>query len=143
MKDGYIEKCCTPEKADYEKIRKYTRRDFSEEELYIFSLTLCSNDIDRDYEKFSVPALKELAVLFLGKTGIRDHSMKSSDQSLLQASCKGIYGKKRREQSVYYRYRSRHKKGSFRFLRNGLFCLLGLRKKQKKRKMQPYKRKRI
>lgn len=109
MKDGYIEKCCTPEKADYEKIRKYTRRDFSEEELYIFSLTLCSNDIDRDYEKFSVPALKELAVLFLGKTGIRDHSMKSSDQSarIFDTWVENIPGRKTEDGEDYYRLRAK------------------------------------
>ena len=81
MTDGYIEKGYTPVKDDFEKIRQFTRKEFSEEELYVFSVTLCSNDVDRDYEKFSVSALYELAKLFIGKTGIKDHSMKSSDQT--------------------------------------------------------------
>lgn len=51
------------------------------EELYTFSLVLCDNEIDRDNEKFTVAALKELAKLFVGKTGIFDHNMKSKDQS--------------------------------------------------------------
>lgn len=81
MKDGYVEKGYTPQQEDYEKISRFTRSEFSPEELYIFNLILCDNDIDRDYEKFSVSALNELAKLFIGKTGIRDHSMKASDQT--------------------------------------------------------------
>lgn len=81
MKDGHIEKSYVPVQDDFEKIRQFTRKEFPEEELFVFSLILCSNDIDRDYEKFSVSALNELAALFVGKTGIRDHSMKSSDQT--------------------------------------------------------------
>ena len=81
MKDGYVEKGYVPQQDDFEKIRQFTRKEFSEDELFVFSLILCSNDIDRDFEKFSVSALNELAALFVGKTGIRDHSMKSADQT--------------------------------------------------------------
>ena len=81
MKDGYIEKGYTPLQDDFDKIRQFTRKEFTADELYIFSLILCNNDIDRDYEKFSVSALNELAKLFIGKTGIRDHSMKAADQT--------------------------------------------------------------
>ncbi len=81
MKDGYIEKGYTPLQDDFDKIRQFTRKEFTADELYIFSLILCNNDIDRDYEKFSVSALYELAKLFVGKTGIRDHSMKAADQT--------------------------------------------------------------
>ncbi|MGN0522371.1 MAG: hypothetical protein ACI4IQ_07020 [Eubacterium sp.] len=48
--------------------------------LYVFTVVLCNNDVDRDWEKFSVEALNQLAKKFLGRTGISDHSMKSSDQ---------------------------------------------------------------
>lgn len=104
MKDGYIEKCCTPVKEDFEKIKQYTRRSFSEEELYIFNLTLCSNDIDRDYEKFSVSALHELAKLFLGKTGIKDHSMKASDQTarIFETWVEKVQGRKTADGEDYY-----------------------------------------
>jgi len=81
LKDGYIEKGYTPLQDDFDKIRQFTRKEFTADELYIFSLILCNNDIDRDYEKFSVSALYELAKLFVGKTGIRDHSMKAADQT--------------------------------------------------------------
>ena len=74
-----IEKGFADEK-DMEKISRYARRELTADELYIFNVTLCSNEVDRDFEKFSVEALHELAELFIGKTGIFDHSMKSSDQ---------------------------------------------------------------
>lgn len=66
--------------TDMQKISQFTRREMSEDELYIFNVTLCNNDIDRDNEKFSVNALNQLAPMFVGKTGIADHSMRSADQ---------------------------------------------------------------
>lgn len=68
------------EQPDLDKINTFTKRELSENEVYTFNVTLCNNDVDRDFEKFSVEALNELARLFVGKTGICDHSMKSSDQ---------------------------------------------------------------
>ncbi len=50
------------------------------EELYCFTVVLCDNDIDRDNERFTVGSLKTLARLFVGKTGISDHSQRSADQ---------------------------------------------------------------
>lgn len=75
-----VEKSLNTTTSDLEKIRQYTTKDFDENELFIFNLTLCSNDVDRDYEKFSIEALHQLQKLFVGKTGISDHSMKSADQ---------------------------------------------------------------
>lgn len=75
-----VEKSVSLCDEDYEKIRRYTQKDFDRDELFVFNVNLCSNDIDRDYEKFSLSALNEMKSLFEGKTGIFDHSMKSSDQ---------------------------------------------------------------
>lgn len=80
MTEGYIEKGFELTDSELEKINALTRKPFEADRLYTFSLVLCSNDIDRDYEKFSVDSLERLAKLFIGKTGIKDHSMKSSDQ---------------------------------------------------------------
>lgn len=68
----------TPE--EMELINKLSRRILTADEVYVFSLTLCDNEIDRDFERFTVEALKEMAPLFVGKTGIFDHSMKGRDQ---------------------------------------------------------------
>ena len=35
-------------------INKYTRRQLSKDEVYVFSVVLCDNDIDRDGERFTV-----------------------------------------------------------------------------------------
>ncbi len=67
-------------KSDIEKINTFSRKKLTENEVYIFTVKLCNNDVDRDFEKFSLPALKALAPMFIGKTGIFDHSMKSADQ---------------------------------------------------------------
>lgn len=109
MKDGYIEKGYTPQKEDFEKIRQFTRTEFGEDELYVFSLTLCSNDIDRDYEKFSVSALHELAELFIGKTGIKDHSMRSADQTarVFDTWVEKIPDKKTADGEDYYALRAK------------------------------------
>lgn len=66
---------------DLKKINQFTRRELTAEEVYVFTVALCDNDVDRDYEKFTVEALKELQPLFIGKPGILDHSMRSEDQN--------------------------------------------------------------
>lgn len=79
MSNSLIQKSvATPE--DMQLISTYARRELAPEEVYIFSVSLCNNDIDRDYERFSVEALEQLAPMFVGKTGISDHSMRSADQ---------------------------------------------------------------
>lgn len=63
------------------KINSFTRREFKEEEVYCFSVILCDNEIDRDGEKFTVDALKKLAELYVGKTGIFNHDPKGENQT--------------------------------------------------------------
>lgn len=69
------------ENNDMELINRLSRKQLTKEEVYIFPVTLCDNEIDRDYESFTVQTLHELSKLFIGKTGISDHSMRSGDQS--------------------------------------------------------------
>lgn len=64
-----------------EKIRTYTGPDFDEGRLFTFSLILCDNEVDRDKEKFTVPALEKLKELFVGKTGIFDHVPSAKNQT--------------------------------------------------------------
>lgn len=61
-------------------INTYSRSVLTEDDVYVFTLTLCDNEIDRDFERFSKEALISLQQLFVGKTGISDHSMSSKDQ---------------------------------------------------------------
>lgn len=67
--------------AELELINKYALRPMKKEELFTFSVILCDNDIDRDFERFSEESLRALEKLFVGKTGIFDHSMQSENQS--------------------------------------------------------------
>ena len=69
------------DKKMLEKINRFTRRAFTEDEIYAFSVILCDNDIDRDGERFSDKALEKIAELFVGKTGIFDHNPSSSKQT--------------------------------------------------------------
>lgn len=71
----------TVPEEDLRLIGQYARKELSAEEIYTFSVILCDNEIDRDNEKFTVPALEKLAKLFVGKTGIFDHNMSSRDQN--------------------------------------------------------------
>lgn len=69
------------EQETLDKINKLTRRPFTEEEVYTFSVVLCDNEIDRDGERFSDEALGELKERFVGKTGIFDHDPTAANQS--------------------------------------------------------------
>ena len=64
-----------------EKINKFTRRPLTEDEVYVFSVILCDNEIDRDGECFSDTALEEICEKFIGKTGILDYNLSTSNQT--------------------------------------------------------------
>lgn len=82
MKEGLVIKAAElPGKEDMEAINRYTRRAYEPEEVYAFSLVLCDNEVDRDFERFSVESLEKLRELFLGKTCIFDHERKSANQT--------------------------------------------------------------
>jgi len=70
----------TPGEEELALIHRWTRRELAAEELYVFRAVLCDNEIDRDGERFTRAALESLAGLFVGKTGLFDHSGKSGDQ---------------------------------------------------------------
>jgi len=70
----------TPSEADLALIHKHTRKNLAAEELYVFNVTLCDNRVDRDGERFTTQCLHALAPMFVGKTGMFDHSGKSGDQ---------------------------------------------------------------
>lgn len=82
MQSGYVLKSALlPEQEDMEKINRFTRRPFTPEEVYTFKVVLCDNEIDRDGERFASQALCGLAELFVGKSGIFNHSMDAKTQT--------------------------------------------------------------
>lgn len=62
-------------------LNHFTRRAHTLEEVYLFDLILCDNEIDRDGDCFSEQALKAMQKLFVGVTGIFDHNLKSGNQT--------------------------------------------------------------
>lgn len=84
MKYGLITKSLETDKqkiqADMALINQYTRKELNPEDVYVFSVAMCNNEIDRDIEKFTIETLKQLAVLFKGKTMIFDHNPSASNQ---------------------------------------------------------------
>ena len=63
-----------------EAINAQAKAQLTAEQVYVFSLRLCDDQIDRDMERFDTQALPGLAKLFIGKTGIVDHQWSSKGQ---------------------------------------------------------------
>ncbi len=107
MRSGEIIKNAksTATKEELALINKYTRREFAENEVYVFSVELCNNDIDRDNERFTVEALFELEKLFVGKTGICDHNPRMENQTarIFQCSVEAVEGRKTLSGDDYFR----------------------------------------
>lgn len=64
-----------------EKLNQFTRRTHTLEEVFLFDVKLCDNEINRDGERFSLNALEQLKTLFIGRTGIFDHDPRGENQS--------------------------------------------------------------
>ena len=67
--------------GDLELIGALARKPLSQEEVYTFSVRLCDNEIDRDFERFAPQTLEELAPMFVGKAGIFDHQWSARGQA--------------------------------------------------------------
>ncbi len=61
-------------------INSFAKTALTAEEVFTFSVLLCDNEVDRDFERFSEATLGELQALFVGKTGIADHDWSSKNQ---------------------------------------------------------------
>lgn len=71
----------TPTAEDMNLINNFALKKLTPDEVFCFSIILCDNDIDRDFERFDENALRTLEKLFIGKTGIQNHSMRADDQT--------------------------------------------------------------
>ena len=107
MKTGLVVKSVDTQVSEKELllINQYTRKELSENDVYVFSVVLCDNDIDRDFERFTVESLFELEKLFVGKTGIFDHDPKSKNQTARIISCtvENVESKKTKTGDDYFR----------------------------------------
>ena len=69
-----------PTAVQLEAINAQAKAELTPEQVYVFSLRLCDDQVDRDLERFETAALPVLAKLFIGKTGIVDHKWSSDSQ---------------------------------------------------------------
>lgn len=69
-----------PTAVQLEAINAQAKAKLTAEQVYVFSLRLCDDQVDRDGERFDTAALPVLAKMFIGKTGIVDHHWSSDSQ---------------------------------------------------------------
>lgn len=61
---------CTPTAEELIHIKKYLRNPIQASDIFVFNIRLCDNKVDRDHERFSISAIKQLEALYVGKSGI-------------------------------------------------------------------------
>ena len=66
---------------DLALVNGLAKSDLAPEQIYTFAVRLCDNEVDRDWERFDLPALEVLAGLFVGKSGIFDHNWSAGGQT--------------------------------------------------------------
>jgi len=66
---------------DLKRINALARKELKAGEVYVFSVRLCDNEVDREWERFDRATLEELAPLFVGKSGIFDHKWSAAGQA--------------------------------------------------------------
>ena len=69
-----------PNAQQLEKINALAKGTLTAEQVYVFSVRLCDDQVDRDFERFDTEALPVLAKLFVGKSGIVDHKWSAGSQ---------------------------------------------------------------
>ena len=79
-KEAAAESRGMPTAAQLEAINAQAKAALTAQQVYVFSVRLCDDQVDRDGERFDTEALPGLAKLFLGKTGIVDHKWSSDAQ---------------------------------------------------------------
>lgn len=73
-------KAVSPGTEDLKLINGYAKTPLTEDQVYTFTVRLCDNEVDRDFERFTAESLEKLSELFIGKTGIFDHHWTADGQ---------------------------------------------------------------
>lgn len=68
-------------REELKQINQFAKTALTEDQVYVFSVRLCDNEVDRDFERFDTAALETLGELFLGKSGIFDHQWSAKGQT--------------------------------------------------------------
>ena len=68
-------------KEELDQINRFSKAELTADQVYTFSVRLCDNEVDRDFERFGTEDLERLGELFLGKSGIFDHQWSAKGQT--------------------------------------------------------------
>lgn len=79
-KSALVEKLAAGD-GELELINRYSLRPLKAEEVFIFRLAACNNQVDRDHEHFTDAALEGFAKLFPGKPALIDHLWSAKTQT--------------------------------------------------------------
>ncbi len=85
-----------PGAEELSAVNAFAKTELRAEDVYCFSVLLCDNEVDRDFERFGEKTLEELRELFVGKTGIADHEWSSDRQKARIYRCELITDSARR-----------------------------------------------
>ena len=66
---------------DMALINALAKKELTSEQVYTFTVRLCDNEVDRDFERFDREALETLGHLLTGKSGIFDHNWSARGQT--------------------------------------------------------------
>ena len=69
-----------PDEGQLARINALAKGTLTAEQVYVFSVRLCDDQVDRDFERFDAESLPLLAKLFVGKSGIVDHKWSAGSQ---------------------------------------------------------------
>ena len=70
----------TPAQEELDALNALNHTSLKAEDVYVFCVRLCDNEVDRDHERFPRETLEQLAPLFVGKCGIFDHNWSAKEQ---------------------------------------------------------------
>ena len=68
-------------KEELALINRFAKHPLKEEDVYAFTVRLCDNEVDRDWERFDPKALEELGQMFVGRSGVFDHQWSAHGQT--------------------------------------------------------------
>lgn len=66
---------------DLALINSHTLRELTAEEVFVFRIAACDDQIDRDGERFTLQALQQMSKLLVGRPMLLDHNWSASAQT--------------------------------------------------------------
>lgn len=62
-------------------INRQSLKELTADDVFVFRIAACDNQVDRDHERFTEQTLDELAELYVGRTVIMDHQWSAANQT--------------------------------------------------------------